>query len=148
MATTRSTAHERLDMRRAPSRRGWRTRELLFTLIAAIAVGAGLYRVHYVKTGALPQVERDLASKRLLNLNDLGAREDLLPALTPLFPKTRDREAAAKNIYYLGGGLSNVGAILSRKAVSADQFRLLKPLFVVRRPAQFQRAYFLWIALF
>jgi cell division protein FtsW (lipid II flippase)/cell division protein FtsI/penicillin-binding protein 2 len=148
MPVTRSTAHERLDMRRAPTRRLWRTQEFLLTLIAAIAVGAGLYRVHYVKTSALPQVEIDLASKRLLNLNDLGAREDLLPALTPLFPKTRDRDAAARAIYYQGGGLSNVGAILRGKTFSADQFRQLKPLFVVRRPAQFQRAYYLWIALF
>jgi len=55
----------------------------------------GLYRVHYAKTSNLPEIDHGLASKQLLNLNALGTREDLLPALTPLVPKMKDRDAAA-----------------------------------------------------
>jgi cell division protein FtsI/penicillin-binding protein 2/cell division protein FtsW (lipid II flippase) len=126
----------------------WRTRELALGLVAALSVGAGLFRVHYAKTGHFAEIERGLAAKQLLNLNTLGAREDLLPALTPLFPRMKDRDAAARGIYYLGGGLSNVGAIARHKLLTGEQFRLLKPSFVVRRPAQFQRTYHIWIALF
>ena len=32
------------------------------------------------------------AAKRLLNLNELGGREELLPALTPFFPNSRQRD--------------------------------------------------------
>jgi cell division protein FtsI/penicillin-binding protein 2/cell division protein FtsW (lipid II flippase) len=60
----------------------------------------------------------------------------------------KDRDAAARSIYYLGGGLANVGAIARHKLLTGDQFRLLKPLFVVRRPDQFQRTYYISIALF
>ena len=89
-----------------------------------------------------------LAAKRLLNLNELGAREELLPALTPFFPKSRERDAAARDIYYLTGSLSNVGGIAHKKLLTGEQFRQLKPLLVVRRPAQFQRAFYLWCGIF
>jgi cell division protein FtsI/penicillin-binding protein 2/cell division protein FtsW (lipid II flippase) len=123
-------------------------RELALGLVAALLVGGGLYRVHYSKTGNFAEVERGIAAKQLLNLNALGTREELLPALTPLFPKMKDRDAAARGIYYLGGGLSNVGAIARQKLLTGEEFRLLKPLFVVRQPSQFQRTYYIWIALF
>jgi cell division protein FtsW (lipid II flippase) len=126
----------------------WRTSELALGLVAALLVGVGLYRVHYAKTSNFQEIEHGITGKQLLNLNALGTREELLPALTPLFPKMKDRDAAAKNIYYLGGGLSNVGAIARHKLLTAEQFRFLKPLFVVRQPAQFQRAYYIWIPLF
>ena len=59
---------------------------------------------------------------------------------------TGDRAEEAAKIYVLSGGLPNVGRI--RGLMSGEQFRQLKPLFVVRRPAQFQRAFFLWSGLF
>jgi cell division protein FtsI/penicillin-binding protein 2/cell division protein FtsW (lipid II flippase) len=149
MAVTRSRAQDRPEVQRViTTRPTWRTRELALGLVAALLVGAGLYRVHYAKTSNLPEIEHGLASKQLLNLNALGTREDLLPALTPLFPKMKDRDTAARGIYYLGGGLSNVGAIMRHKLLTGEQFRILKPLFLVRRPDQFQRTYYLWIALF
>ncbi|HTS61182.1 MAG TPA: FtsW/RodA/SpoVE family cell cycle protein [Candidatus Acidoferrales bacterium] len=148
MAVTRSRTQDRAEVRFAAARPAWRTRELLLTLLAALLVAAGLFQVHRAKAGGLPEVDHALAAKRLLNLNELNTREELLPALTPYFPRLREREEAARGIYYLSGGLSNVGAIARHKLLSADQFRLLKPLFVVRRPAQFERAFYLWSALF
>jgi cell division protein FtsW (lipid II flippase) len=148
MAVTRSRAQDRTEVRLTVRRPVWRTKELLLTLLAGLLVGAGLFHVHRVKTDALADVGHGLASKQLLNLNELGTREELLPALTPLFPKMRERDEAARKIYYLGGGLSNVGAIARNKILSGEQFRVLKPLFVVRRPAVFQRDFYLWSGLF
>src|SRR5262245_32234719 len=148
MPVTRSSSMDRAEIRRVQGPTAWRTRELMLCVLAAALVGVGLYRVHYFKTGNLPEIEQGLASKRLLNLSSLGAREDLLPVLAPLFPKTKDRDAVAREIYYKGGGLGNVGAIMHTKLISGDQFRMLKPLFVVRRPEQFQRKYYWSIALF
>src|SRR5262249_9372899 len=81
----------------------------------------------------------------LLNLNELGAREELFPSLSAI-PAQRDREEAARKIYNLSGSLPNVGRI--RSAVTGDQFRALKPLFVVRRPDQFRSAFWRWVLLF
>ena len=76
----------------------------------------------------------------------------------------------ARRIYDASGGLPNVGALARLRVTEAEihgtrglkslggrrgltlltgeQFRQLKPLFVVRRPAQFRRAFFIWVALF
>src|SRR4029077_21030388 len=59
---------------------------------------------------------------------------------------TGDRVDEAGKIYALPGGLPRVGPL--RGLVTGDQFRELKPLFVVRRPGQFRRAFFLWSGLF
>src|SRR5215471_1142502 len=148
MAVTRSTTQDRPQFQSARKKTIWRGRELVLTIAASLVVGAGLYQVHRVKAQPLAEVESGLAAKRLLNLNELGAREELLPALTPLFPKMKERDTAARDIYYLGGGLSNVGAIARKKLLTGEQFRLLKPWFVVRRPAQFERAFSIWTAAF
>src|ERR1700692_3246989 len=118
-------------------------------------------------------IDRGLAAKQLLNLNNLGAREELLPALT-MFPDAAEREFVARKIFYAAGGLSNVGAIArirvtaeeagnpralahfrdrmgnrgSVALLTGDQLRALKPLFVVRRPGQFESAFRLWACLF
>ena len=148
MAVTRSKSLDRTEVRRATGSQAWRGRELVLLLGAAALVAAGLWQVHQARTQGFADIEQSLAAKRLLNLNALGAREELLPALTPLFPKMRERDVAARDIYYLGGDVSNVGAIARKKILSPDQFRQLKPLFVVRRPADFQRAFNLWSAIF
>jgi cell division protein FtsW (lipid II flippase) len=146
MAVTRSRSVERAETRRVPGRNaGWRGREFVWTLAAALMVGAGLYLVYQAKSQALPEIEQGLASKKLLNLNALTAREELLPALS-VIPSTRDRQEAARKIYYLSGSLRNVGGI--RSMVSGEQFRLLKPMFVVRDPVRFRRDFALWAALF
>jgi hypothetical protein len=146
MAVTRSRSIER-NAGSPPSRgrAGWRFRELIWLLAAALFVAGHLYLVYQAKSRPLAEIEQGLAAKKLLNLNDLGAREDLLPALSAI-PDSRQRQETARQIYFLSGGLSHVGAI--RGALTADQFRYLKPLLVVRRPAAFRRSFFRWIALF
>lgn len=177
MAVTRSTSVDRSEVRRAPLRgRGfrWRIQELLGLVAASALVAFGLHLVYQAKSQGLPAVDAGLAAKQLLDLNDLSAREDLLPALTPLFPRAAERDFAARKIYYIVGGLPNVGAIArirvtaeelsherrlvdlrarlgdrqSMPLLTAEQLRDLKPLLVVRRPVAFQRSFRLWTALF
>jgi cell division protein FtsW (lipid II flippase) len=149
MAVTRSSAVERAPSQRtARSAPGWRTNELLWTVTSILFVAAGLYLVYRAKTAEFPAVEQGLASKKLLDLNSLSTREDLLPVLS-LLPDARQRQEAARRIYYLSGGLSNVGAVARQRGLlTNDQFREFKPLVVVRSPAKFRRAFFLWIPLF
>ncbi|HEY2011997.1 MAG TPA: FtsW/RodA/SpoVE family cell cycle protein, partial [Bryobacteraceae bacterium] len=175
MAVTRSKAVERAEVRRSPRQRsGWRLAELTWTTGAVILVSFGLYLVYQAKSPALAEVEQGLAAKKLLNLNGLAAREDLLPALNTLFPDAAERELAARKIYYLSGGLSNVGGVArirvtaedlgsgrglktfrdrlgtrqSEALLTGEQLREWKPMVVVRRPGQFQRSFFLWAGLF
>src|SRR3954451_21380183 len=149
MAVTHSKSMERSVAREyAGPRAAWRGREFMLLLVATLLVALGLYRVHNAKSEGLAEVDAGLTAKRLLNLNALGGREELLPALTPEFPKTRERDVAARDIYYLSGTLSNVGAIAYKKLLTGEQFRHLKPLFVVRNPAQFHRAFYLWCGIF
>jgi cell division protein FtsW (lipid II flippase) len=146
MAVTKSRAADRAEVRRIPGKSGgWRVAELCWTGIAALLVGAGLYLVYQAKAPGVTQAEQGLASKTLLNLNDLSAREDLLPPLR-IVSDTQKRQEIARKIYYESGGLSNVGRI--RPILTADQFRQLKPLFVVRRPDQFIHKFLLWVGLF
>jgi len=178
MAVTRSTSVDRSEVRRTPrgGRRQfrWRIQELLTLLAAGAAVAYGLHLVYLAKSQSLAGIDSGLAAKQLLNLNDLSAREDLLPALTSLFPQAAERDFAARKIYYIVGGLPNVGAI-ARIRVTADevarerglasfrtrmgerasiplltgeQLRTLKPLFVVRRPDLFRQMFDRWTMLF
>jgi cell division protein FtsW (lipid II flippase) len=145
MAVTKSTAADRAEVRRPAGRSpAWRFTELGWLVAASGVVAIGLYLAVEAKGPALAQGDQGLASKTLLNLNDLNAREDLLPALR-LIPDARRPEIARK-IYYESGGLSHVGRI--RPILTASEFRQLKPLFVVRTPAQFRRAFRVWIGLF
>ena len=125
MAVTRSRAAERTTVQRAALVRSrWRMRELVWTLAAGLLVAAGLFLVYRAKTRDFP------AASRLLNLNGLSTREDLLPVLN-MVPDSRQRQEAARRIYYLSGGLPNVGAVA--RTLTPEQFRQFKPLVVVRR---------------
>jgi len=146
MAVTRSTAAAR--PRTSRTRAAWRRQELLGTLVAGLVVAWGLHLVYQAKTAGLAEIDQGLAAKRLLNLNGLTAREDLLPALAEI-ADTHAREEAARRIYYVSGGLGNVGALARIHGLfTGDQFRQLKPLFVVRRPQEFERAFFRWSVVF
>ena len=72
-------------------------------LAAALIVGAGLYLVYQAKSQALPEIEQGLASKQLLNLNALG-RARRPAARCSVIPRSRERQEAARKIYYLSGG--------------------------------------------
>jgi cell division protein FtsW (lipid II flippase) len=145
MAVTHSRASQRLEVKRAARERSWRRQELLWTLGALVFVAAGLFLVYRAKTRDFADIEKGLQARTLTNLNSLSAREDLLPALSPI-PDSGARNEIARKIYYISGSLSNVGRI--RPLMSGDQFRDLKPVFVVRTPAQFRRAFLLWSAVF
>src|ERR1035438_10279212 len=109
MAVTRSRSVERAAAGGLQGQRaGWRGREFLLTVVASLLVATGLYQVHQAKSEGLAEVEAGLSAKRLLNLNELAGREELIPALTPFFPNSRERDVAAREIYYLTGTLGNV----------------------------------------
>src|SRR5271157_587001 len=150
MAVTYSRAGERS----APRRRArWRTGELAGLLAAGLLVSGALHQAYRAKTRQMAGVEAGLHSRQLLDLNALSAREDLLPALG-MFPRQAEREDVARRIYYISGGLSNVGAIArlrngaSAPLLTAEEFRRLKPLFVVRPPARFRDGFKLWAGCF
>jgi cell division protein FtsW (lipid II flippase)/cell division protein FtsI/penicillin-binding protein 2 len=145
MAITRSTATERPQLQRGSSALRWRVRELAGTLAASLLVAIGLYLAWNSKTADLAATGQALAAHRIVNLNELSAREDLLPALS-VFTDGGQRGDIARKIYDASGGLPNVGRI--RLLVSADQFHLLKPLFVVRTPTQVRSKFREWTAVF
>ncbi|MGA2736126.1 MAG: penicillin-binding transpeptidase domain-containing protein [Bryobacteraceae bacterium] len=173
MAVTRSRAAERApashDGRGANVWRNivWRRREAIWMLAVSLLLLLGFFLVYRAKTHTFAEIETGLANKQLLNLNDLTAREDLLPYLA-IFTEPAERQFVARRIYDASGSLPNVGAIARLRASDAEvaaarglksfsgrhailtgeQFRQLKPSFVVRRPAQFRRTFLIWVALF
>ena len=124
MAVTRSTSIDRPQLRRGvPGGRRtvqWRTRELAALLAASLLIGLGLHFVKKAKSEDLAGIDSGLAAKQLLNLNSLSAREDLLPALTQIFPQSAELDFAARKIYDLSGSLPNVGAIARIRVTAAE----------------------------
>jgi len=148
VAVTRSASAERVRSQPAVGGSGWRLAELGGMLAGMLLIAAGLSLVYRAKTHDFAEIDRGLAAKQLIDLNQLGQREDLLPALS-MVSDARRRAEAARRIYYLSGGLSNVGAIArQRDLLTPAEFRAFKPLAVVRTPAQFRRAFYLWSAVF
>ena len=173
MAVTRSRATDRTQASHGGGRaaiwRGmvWRRREAIWMLASSLMLLVGFVFVYRAKTRSFTEIQTSLASKQLLNLNDLTAREDLLPYLA-IFAEPAERQFVARRIYDASGSLPNVGAIARlrvseaeveaaralksfrgrRSLLAAEQFRQLKPSFVVRRPAEFRRAFLIWVAIF
>ena len=181
MAVTRSKPAERAQSAyRRSGAQAWPASEFLWLAGVSILIAGGLFLVFKAKTRSLREIEQGLATRQLLNLNDLSTREDLLPFLG-IVSDSAERQFIARNIYNASGKLPNVGALarirvseseirgargltsfftrLDKSRESAgrerslalltpEQFRLLKPHFVVRRPAQFEREFFIWSALF
>ena len=166
-STTRPTAGRGLQGRPA-----WRFHELVSILAASLVVAAGLWLAWRAKSAGFAADQQALAAKQIVNLNALSAREDLLPVLS-LWADPAERELVARKIYYISGGLGNVGAIArirvtredlagrglralrdrlagrdSMVLLTGDQLRLLKPSLMVRGPDDFRRFFNLWIALF
>src|SRR5579883_3020494 len=172
MAVTRSSRTERVVRTAARRQSAWRITELAGVLAVGLLVGIGLFTVFRAKAANSAEIDAGLTSKKLLNLNELNAREDLLPALG-MFSDPAERELVARQIFYVSGSLSNVGAIArlrvnaedirarglksfrdrlgAREAMpllTAEQVRQLKPLFVVRTPARFRRSFLWWSVIF
>ena len=169
MAVTRSQTSERTGMRLSRgSRLAWRRSEFAWTLAAALLVAVGLHQVYEAKSQPLA------GAKAALNLNALSAREDLLPVIAPMFPDPAERDLVARKIYYISGGLSNIGAIArirvtaselgrgrtlkdlrdrlagrdSMPLLTAAQVRDLKAVMVVRTPEEFRRTFYRWVLIF
>jgi cell division protein FtsI/penicillin-binding protein 2/cell division protein FtsW (lipid II flippase) len=143
MAVTKSRTADRPEIRRGSGLRlkhPWRRRELAWMAAAAVLIAIGLWMV---KASKGPELA---AAAKLVDLNTLNAREDLMPVLSGVIANQKDLEEAARKIYDASGSLPNVGRI--RSAVTGDQFRELKPLVIVRRPAQFASAFRLWTLVF
>src|SRR5215472_3690313 len=99
MAVTRSRSAERAVTHRVGRERAtWRLTEFIWTAGAAVFVAIGLYLAYAAKAPVLDRAEAGLAAKNLLNLNDLRAREDLLPALS-IVRDVRERQEVARKIY-------------------------------------------------
>jgi cell division protein FtsW (lipid II flippase) len=128
-------------------RHPWPAKTLLWLVACAELIGWGFYLILETKSQPFAQVEKDLAAKQILNLNELSSRDELLPLLAML-PIPKERTEAARGIYYLSGSVSNVGAIARLHLLSTEQFRALKPRLIVRRPAQFRRDLLLWAGIF
>src|ERR1017187_10764963 len=104
MAVTRSRAAERAQ----PSGRGraailwkgvvWRRQEAIWMLAGSLALLFAFFLVYRAKTRSFAEIENGLAAKQLLNLNDLAAREDLLPYLA-IFTEPPQRQFVARRIY-------------------------------------------------
>ncbi|PYT22235.1 MAG: hypothetical protein DMG57_36005 [Acidobacteria bacterium] len=181
MAVTRSKAIERVATTYGPlHRKAGDASEVVWLAAVAVLIACGLFLVFKAKIHAFGEIEQGLASKQILNLNELSSRDDLLPYLE-IFPDPAERQFVARKIYYATGNLPNVGALArirvpeseihggrgmsgfrsrleqlpqvesherSLALLTSEQFRILKPRFVVRRPARFELEFFLWSALF
>jgi cell division protein FtsW (lipid II flippase) len=181
LALTRSSATERTRTSFGPLRRDrWPFSYFLWVVAAGLLIGAGLYLVYQAKAQGFAEIRQGVAVKQILDLNDLSARDDLLPVLT-MFPDLPERQFVARKIYYISGGLANVGALArirvpeseirrtrgltgfrerleklpppgdrerSLPLLTSEQFRLLKPHFIVRRPEVFERDLLLWAGLY
>src|SRR5579871_1263910 len=95
---------------------------LIWLLGASLIVGSGLAAVYSAKTQNLPEVNRQLATGELLNLNAVKNTDQLLPFLI-VFNEIAERQlVATKIIDYLHSHppLPNVGA-LARLRVSQSE---------------------------
>src|ERR1039457_6931842 len=116
MAVTRSRAAERAQAsgrgRRAIAWRAivWGRREAIWMLAGSLMLLFGFFLVYRAKTRSFAEIESGLAGKQLLNLNDLSAREDLLPS-RPISPDPAERHLVARRIYAPWGSLPKVGAL-------------------------------------
>jgi cell division protein FtsW (lipid II flippase) len=125
--------------------------ELVAMLLASVLVGCGLALVWQAKTAGLGNLD-----PKVLNLNTLDRREQLLPLIT-FASGPRERQYLANRIWEFAQDhkLSNVGAIGripgregTGRLLTPAQVSELKQLLIVRTPEQFRSAVFLWIGVY
>jgi cell division protein FtsW (lipid II flippase) len=135
----------------ASGRVGWH--EFAWLAAASVIVSLALWTVYSAKTREFPDEARALAHGELLDLNQVGKPEQLLPFLQ-VFQDEAQRESVAGKVFdYLQSHrpLPNVGALArlrSSPRVPLLPFAKLKPAFVVRTPQEFQTQFLIWIALY
>ena len=71
-------------------------------LAASLMLLFGFFLVYRAKTRSFAEIESGLAGKQLLNLNDLSAREDLLPYLANLHRACRAAIRGAPDLRRFG----------------------------------------------
>src|SRR5688572_3581263 len=98
MTTTRSTAEER-RLKAGALRNASHTRSPEGVLLVSASVMAllGLILVYQARSHSFPDLEQQLKSKKLLNLNAVSSRAELIPFLT-VFDHPADRQFAAGRI--------------------------------------------------
>ena len=135
-----------------PSTRPARPAGILWLAAASIAVAGGLVFAYIAKTQNFTDVSARLSHGGMLNLNAVSSADQLLPYLEIFQDRDARTEAAEKTFAFLQrvGPLKNVGS-LSRLRVDRKPLlpvSRLKPLLLVRTPAQFRRNFLLWSALY
>jgi cell division protein FtsW (lipid II flippase)/cell division protein FtsI/penicillin-binding protein 2 len=130
-----------------------RKRELWWLLAASLVVAAGLAIVYFAKTQDFPAETQGIAQGGLLNLNAVTSANQLLPYLA-LIPDPGQRAEAAEKLFdYIQRArpLPNVGALAHLRRSKTQRLLplvRLKPLFIVRTPAEYTREYLIWIGLY
>ena len=132
MAVTRSTAADRRRQTIPTLNRSFpvqgmpglpsRQREAVLLLAGALVVLLGMALVYFGATRTLGDVEKQLASGEVVNVNALGSSDQLLPVLDDIFESSAERAFAADQIWKRAheGKLPNVGE-LSRIRVAAAE---------------------------
>lgn len=135
--------------------------ELLLLLCASGAVSCGLALVFVAKTQDFAAEDRALARHDLIDLNQPGAPDRLLPALQVLAGPDQRQTVAQRIESYLDGHrpVANVG-VLARLRVPSPvagvkpatlplvPLAKVKPLLVVRTPQEFRKVYLQWCLLY
>jgi cell division protein FtsI/penicillin-binding protein 2/cell division protein FtsW (lipid II flippase) len=135
--------------------------ESLLLLCASTAVICGLALVFLAKTQDFAESARRLASRELVNLNQTGNPDRLVPALQVVQESDQRQTAAERIESYLDSHrpVANVG-VLARLRVPSPVAGIkpttlplvplakIKPLLVVRTPQEFRQLYWRWCLLY
>ena len=124
-----------------------RRRELVLLLCSSMLAGCSLAVAYRAKTHDFPAADAALNRGELLNLNAPPAAGQMERFLA--WVPEPDRSAAAESLAsFLARArpLANVGA-LARARIPAIRVARLKPLAVVRTPAQYRRQFLMWAAI-
>ena len=143
MAVTKSWEHQvHTDIAQVvAARRKDRRVRGFWLLITSIAAAAGLALVFYAKTQDFADEQTRLDRGELLNINTTPDAARLLP-----FLGDADRSEKAADFLRHSGALPNVGALAHVRP--RLPIAKLKPMLVVRTPAQFRREYATWIGAY
>ena len=119
---------------------------------ASVLVACGLAFVYAAKTQNFADVSDRLQHGDVLNLNAVSAAEQLLPFLDVIQDREQREAAAEKTFTFLSSArpLRNVGTLsrLRHDRKPLLPVSKLKPLWVVRSPAEFHREFLIWSALY
>lgn len=131
----------------ATANRGARPQtELSWLIGASLVIAAALGMVYAAKTRSFAAEGEQLRRGELVDLNHVSGAEQLAPVLA-IFPEPKELGESLAEFLTHRPPLKNVGAI-ARVPAARRVLNRLKPLLVVRTPAEFQRAFLLWTVLY